>query len=174
MRGGDTDILLGIQYLRYFPKLIYEFETGLGVFESVFEGINGTRGVIGGPHKDFTQSKNTHNTGTHLSKSTYLSVPINDYNSLWKLGNDMPLSCENVNYLMSDVDLPICCKLSEVDLPDKFQKLHCENRTICVGKGGPRRAKLFDEIETAGTEITFRCVDCRSCKKCKSGHMSSL
>ena len=29
--------------------------------------------------------------------------------------------------------------------------------------------KIFDEIETVGTEITFHCVDCRGCKKCKGG-----
>ena len=27
----------------------------------------------------------------------------------------------------------------------------------------------FDEIERAGTEVTYRCVDCRGCLKCKNG-----
>ena len=27
--------------------------------------------------------------------------------------------------------------------------------------------KTFDEVDSAGTEATFRCLDCRRCKKCK-------
>ena len=29
--------------------------------------------------------------------------------------------------------------------------------------------KQIDEIERAGTEVTYRCVDCRGCLGCKNG-----
>ena len=29
--------------------------------------------------------------------------------------------------------------------------------------------KQFDQVERAGTEVTFACVDCRDCAKCKDG-----
>ena len=41
--GGGTDILLGSRYLRYFPKQVHEFDSGLGIFKSVFLGVNGAR-----------------------------------------------------------------------------------------------------------------------------------
>ena len=31
----------------------------------------------------------------------------------------------------------------------------------------PKCIKVFDEIENAGTEISYRCVDCRNCPECK-------
>ena len=37
-----------------------------------------------------------------------------------------------------------------------------------ANKRVPRCAKQFEEIEKSGTEINFRCVDCRSCVKCKN------
>ena len=33
----------------------------------------------------------------------------------------------------------------------------------------PKCVRQFDEIEKAGSEVTYRCVDCRSCLKCKNG-----
>ena len=51
--GGDTDILIGIKYFKYFPKIIYEFESGLGIYESVFQSPCGSIGIVDGPHKEF-------------------------------------------------------------------------------------------------------------------------
>ena len=33
----------------------------------------------------------------------------------------------------------------------------------------PRKSQVFDKMETAGTEITYRCKDCRDCPECKKG-----
>ena len=33
---GETNILLGIRYREYFPKLIFELKSGLGIFESMW------------------------------------------------------------------------------------------------------------------------------------------
>ena len=49
--GGATDIMIGIKYLRYFPQSVYRLPSGLTIFESVFQGVDGTRCVIGGPHE---------------------------------------------------------------------------------------------------------------------------
>ena len=54
--GGDTHLMFGIKYLRYFPKLVHQLESGLSLFESPFlNSDGGGRGVVGGPHKIFTQ-----------------------------------------------------------------------------------------------------------------------
>ena len=34
--GGETHLMFGIKYLRYFPKLVHQLETGLSLFESPF------------------------------------------------------------------------------------------------------------------------------------------
>ena len=38
-----------------------------------------------------------------------------------------------------------------------------------AGKRPPKCVKQFDQVEPAGSEITYRCVDCRDCIKCKYG-----
>ena len=32
MVGGETDILKGIKYAKYFPKGVFEFDSGLGIY----------------------------------------------------------------------------------------------------------------------------------------------
>ena len=54
--GGDVDIMIGVKYLRYHPKLIFELSSGLSIFQSMFDNANGGCGVIGGPHEEFTQT----------------------------------------------------------------------------------------------------------------------
>ena len=51
--GGDTDGLVGMQYNFAQPRLVHILTTGLAIYRSVFVGIDGTRGCIGGPHKLF-------------------------------------------------------------------------------------------------------------------------
>ena len=38
-----------------------------------------------------------------------------------------------------------------------------------VGRKPPRCIKQFGEIERAGIEVTYRCVDCRGCLGCMNG-----
>ena len=47
--GGKTDLMIGIKYLKYFPKAVYELPSGLTIYECVFANPDGSRGVIGGP-----------------------------------------------------------------------------------------------------------------------------
>ena len=43
--GGETDFMIDIKYLRYYPKMIFQLPSGLTIYESVFENANGVRGV---------------------------------------------------------------------------------------------------------------------------------
>ena len=45
--GGNTDFMIGIKYLKYFPKEIFQLPSGLTIYESVFLNADGSRGVIG-------------------------------------------------------------------------------------------------------------------------------
>ena len=69
-----------------------------------------------------------------------------------------------------DLDEPVCCL-------DVSASVHSccslsESANVYVGKKckprAPKCVKQFD-VEKAGTEVSFRCVDCRDCMKCKRG-----
>ncbi|XP_066917852.1 uncharacterized protein [Clytia hemisphaerica] len=51
--GGDVDFIIGIKYLRHFPKPIFQMLSGLTIYESSFESNDGSFGLIGGPHQVF-------------------------------------------------------------------------------------------------------------------------
>ena len=177
--GGGTDILLGSRYKRYFPKEIYELEDGLSILRSVFSGVDGARGVLNGPHEGFGQAKN----GSHFSTpAAYYTEIVNDYHRMIRkrLENSIPLLGEKPTYTNDDVDEPICCQNIDPDL-EQTQSIPCESVSVCLSerdaprfeclavKRTPKDVKRFEEIEAAGTDITYRCNDCRNCKNCLKG-----
>ena len=89
--GGDIDIMVGAKYLRYHPHPVFSLSNGLTVFESVFPGVDGNNGIIGGPHRVFTEidrerSKNcqyvycTPQFPTHCYDSKCNNLPCLDVN----------------------------------------------------------------------------------------------
>ena len=48
--GGNTDFMIGVKYLRYFPKEVFQLPSGLTIFKSPFKNLDGSYGVVGGPH----------------------------------------------------------------------------------------------------------------------------
>ena len=69
--GGDTDFMLGIKYIRYYPEKVFQFPSGLTIYRSWFQNADGTRGVGRGPHKVFTEIESRYhmNTAKFLIKS---------------------------------------------------------------------------------------------------------
>ena len=62
--------------------------------------------------------------------------------------------------------MPICCSTADFDLSTESDGDRC----VCmVAKRAPRNLKRFEDVEAAGTEVTFRCVNCRNCKTCLKG-----
>ena len=57
--GGDTDLMIGIKYLKYFPEFVFSLPTGLTIYQSHFASPDGSRGVVGGPHQVFTEIEKT-------------------------------------------------------------------------------------------------------------------
>ena len=47
---GETDLIIGIKYLKYFPGVIFRLPSGLTIYVSPFLSIDCTRGVVGGSH----------------------------------------------------------------------------------------------------------------------------
>ena len=147
--GGNTDLMIGIQYLKYYPKIIFSLPNGLTIYESQFLSSNGTRGVIGGPHRIFTEIHNNLK-GTHLSMSAYMTDVVNAYRYGFQLSLDVPLLGNE------EFEPNMDC------LPDD----RCRNAEAYASKP-PQKVKLFEQVELAGTEVSYRCVRCRGCQDCK-------
>ena len=58
--------------MRFFPELIHKFDTGLGIFESVFANRDGTKGVLNGPHELFATCRHG-NDNVNLGNVSYFS-----------------------------------------------------------------------------------------------------
>ena len=174
--GGIADILIGIKYLKYFPKKVFQFESGLGIYESVFNTQDGSTGVVGGPHKEFSQIENEgkKSRGTHTSKTGYYLSPACVYWLTWKLGNNMPLIGQKIQPELSQLGLSKCIgmeeeKFNDVSFGDNSLFI-CRNKSGCfAAKRAAKCVKSFDAIERAGSEVTYRCPECRNCDKCKNG-----
>ena len=112
--GGDTDILLGIQYMKYWPRQVYQLPNGCTLYESQFIGNDGSRGVIGGPHASFNCD---HDNAHHA----YFSDVVKDYGTT-ELG-----TCEFTGSL-SRLNSAVCpgegsiSFLSGVSFNDLFQR----------------------------------------------------
>ena len=57
--------MIGMQYLKYFPKEVFQLESGLTLYESEFKSHDGSRGIICVPHKSFTDTNMK--VGSHVS-----------------------------------------------------------------------------------------------------------
>ena len=121
--GGNVDFMVGIKYLRYHPKTIFQLPSGLTIYESIFKNPDGSRGVIGGPHKLFSMIESQFKGS---GKSTFISNQLTIFKSGYSVNPDVPLLCTK--------DVSNC----------------------------------FEEAESAGSTITYRCIKCRDCDDCKT------
>ena len=145
--GGETDILIGIKYLKYHPRRVWESQDGLSIYDSLFVSADCSTGIIGGPHPKFTEMDRQNKNNHPVLLSTMFSHPLNHLRNLFQASKHVPLlgrkSCLSGSNTISDDDRDISVKLS-----------------------------TFEAIENAGTEILYRCVDCRNCDKCRKGEKS--
>ena len=119
--GGTVDIMVGKQYLKYFPKEIVQLDLGLTLYKSHFKSPEGTDGVIAGPHPKFTKiDRISHFTLDR--KFIYFSPSVQKYKEFCSLVDVPLLGCKR----QLEQEFP-------VDIDGK-----CEFNSLCVvsGKGG--------------------------------------
>ena len=154
--GGDTDLMIGIKYLKYFPAFIFSLPTGLTIYESHFLSPDGSRGVIGGPHQVFTQIE-MQCAKSFMSLGTYFAEQL----TLFRMGYQVNPACRllcSSNPNFADIEVP----------EDEI--------SYSYGSKAPmKKSKLFESVENAGSEITYRCINCRNCSDCKkSGQIDCI
>ena len=230
--GGDTDIMIGIQYLKYYPVKKFNLPNGLSIYESQFANPDGSRGIVGGPHRIVSEihkklGNNYVNTIAYfesltqiykngyqlsldtshlyvkenafpchdeiLSNTEFLSIEreftidtkttdsenasprdenvVNDLESLSternstidkNIGDSKTLFSYD-DTLLNDLEL-LSVESSPVDKQVNISN-EPENDTY-LAKRQPKNLRKFEEIESAGTEISYRCVRCRGCSDC--------
>ena len=157
--GGETDIMIGIKYLKYFPKQILQLPSGLTIYKSLFKNKNGTEGVVGGPHQSFT---NDWEKSGQLAYSYEVMPEVTQYRRIHQASVEVPLlgwgnRFEDPDHEYADVS-----------------PAH-GNLGVLTNLRPPKVSQIFDKLEVAGTEITYRCKDCRACPECKkSDHFESI
>ena len=144
--GGQTDLMIGIQYLKYFPRQIFRLPNGLTIYESQFVNSDGSRGLVGGPHRVFTEIHRNLKEN-HLSMSAYLTDVVKMYKRGFQVSNEASF----LGFKESEVNK---------DVSDSW---------VFVNKRPLKVWKRFEQVESAGTEISYRCVRCRGCADCKNG-----
>ena len=146
--GGKVDFMVGIKYLRYFPRIVHQLLSGLTIYKSHFRNYDGSRGVIGGPHQIFTEIEKRGRLCQHTTVN-FVS------NQQLMLNNTFHLQ-QNIDIL--DFKYDDQCFDITLDDDENVQS------TIMLS----RPTKMFEKFENAGTCISYRCINCRDCQDCKS------
>ena len=153
--GGHTDFMIGIKYLRYYPKKVFQLPSGLSIYRSWFKNADRTRGLIGGPHKVFTEIESTY----HIDSVSFVS---NQY-QLFKLEYQVNPDASLLHMKMKKD----CMNDFIISEPDEN---NTDEGMIC-GAGNSllaRKLKIFENFENADSEISHRCSNCRSAKFAKN------
>ena len=179
--GGKVSFMVGIKNAKYFPEEQFRLPCGLTIYLSPFVSPDGSRGVVGGPHSEVTRINNYFHTQYSSAQAT---AKFSAY-----LSNQLQIFCNGYHVNPDLLFLePKCPKdysqslLTEVDVYDHiFNKTNddddCTNKTLCPSTSTAlvaRNKRIFDEVENAGSEISYRCVGCRDCKNCRNGERIEL
>ena len=111
-----------------------------------------------GSHKSFSDTENEFRkkNPSHLATKSYLAPSVIEYREAYC---DMTGQTALGNIADSTDQL---CGTKQMNILDSLT-----GGGTLLARKSPKCIKVFDEIETAGTEVTFRCPDCRGCEKCK-------
>ena len=191
--GGKVHLMLGKHYMKYFPREIVRLESGLTMYDSMFESYDHTTGVVCGPHPQFNLVNRSAHFSVGIMRSYYSREALQVIQVSARLGTVPLLGCkeslldpELVKPFLSD-----SCTRSELESTNSHPMMSSlkDGNVVClfgdrlageegnkesrgkiyVSSRGPKCLKVFDKIERAGTEITYRCMDCRNCKECLKG-----
>jgi hypothetical protein len=168
--GGPVDILLGIKYLQYFPKLVYSLPSGLQVYRAVFRSASNNQAVLGGPHAAWSRMVEM---TQHMNPRAYLSAEVR----AWYMGEKWV-----------EINQGRLSNLSKFALGDPVEEhvghgskgpgqnsgcTHCLCDEDSVEYTGiyttTKDEKRLWQVEDLGTESPYRCVDCRNCVRCRNG-----
>jgi len=152
--GSPVDLLIGIRYLKYFPVLVFSLPSGLGIYRARFSSASGRQAVLGGPHAAWTRAAEI---AGHMSPRAYFTSEAR----AWYL--------EQAWVRMDQGRFPAteeyCKRGDQEDYCDSGLCYQVKKRS----QAARQEEKEFWLAEAAGTEMLYRCLECRSCPRCKRG-----
>ena len=174
--GKGVQIMIGIRYIRYFPKLLFTLPSGLAIFESRIAAPNGETLVLAGPHNSWNYASsqaNLHSAHVFFSNemrayyhhSQVLNTPIS------------ALGCDEEVVDTCQVDQHMCNNFCDIDDAtcgfDNSIGNSSESKTAMYHLRN-EADKLFSP-EIFGTDVDYRCHRCRNCIDCKnSEHLNQM
>ena len=155
--GGETDILIGSQYLRYHPREIWSSQAGLKIYDSVFSSLDGSTGVVAGPHPEISKV-------LRAQQGAAGNVYLGCFSPTVALIRDRAQCASDVSMLGEVGKLESRKEFSY----GSTQYDESDGRDVLVSKSrAPRSQVEFEKVEDAGTQVSYRCVSCRGCPDCK-------
>ena len=150
--GGEVELMLGKAYLKYYPKEVARLDSGLTIYEAIFPNLDGSKGVICGPHPEFLKTDRSSHFVQPQLRYTYLSTQARHYDEQISMITDAPL-----------------LGMSSADHADLSECEHKNGFDIYASRRAPKCLKVFNDLEATGTDVSYRCPDCRKCVNCKNG-----
>ena len=172
--GTEVDLMIGIRYNKYFPKLLFTLPGGLGIYRAVFTSARGCQGILGGPHKAWRAA---YETGMFMNPRMYLTMEAKAYvmEMSWVRINQDKLSHlekpMEENTLEPVIPLIVKCSLNHCADHSSVREwtIPKQLELSCTAYNLKEKEKRFYEAEDVGADIQYRCISCRNCSKCRKG-----
>ena len=158
--GKEIDVIIGIRQSHLFPTREYVFDDGLQVWRSPIRDIYNSNIVFAGPIEVVKKAYNHFgNMPTFFQENIAfrqdLRCPIEQFKVKEDFVEDFEVDVED--------SIPGQCHY-------QFFDNICNERDYLKAKPLVRSIeKAFDDQESAGATVDFKCSDCVDCPKCKQG-----
>ena len=171
--GRSVDVLIGIQYLKYFPEPLLTLPSGLQVYRAKIKSASGRQAVLGGPHESWLRAVSQ---TQHMTPKVYLTSEAQAWyvGQTWVEINKGKFSNTAIEWEEEETkeEFISSAAASEEDQPDGgCSHCHCTEEAVEAAGvfSAAREEKDFWRVENLGTESLYRCISCRNCSKCRSG-----
>ena len=161
--GGDTHIMIGSLFNKYFPEELFRLPNGLSVYRSFFKNPDGSRGIVSGPHRVVAEIHKSLGSNFVTTRS-YLTKAAQAYIHGFRMDVDVSFLHPKHEGVLVPND-----EVFPIDTDDlEYACAHCSHvaNRLPASKRPPKNLKKFEKGETVGTEISYRCPKCRGCSDC--------
>ena len=86
--GGETHIMIGTLYNKYFPKELFRLPNGLSIYRSFFKNPDGSRGIVSGPHRIVSEVHKAFGSNFVMTRS-YLTAAAKSYFEGYRMDIDV-------------------------------------------------------------------------------------
>ena len=151
--GESVDLMVGIQYQRYFPTLLFTLPSGLAIYRAQFAGCDGHQGVLGGPStlwRDIAQQAH------FMGPAAYFVSELRAHR----------MQCQSLKFVTA-LD-------EELLMPNDDITVECCEKRVYAAQSTNRIIRDMLMLDELGAEIDYRCQKCRNCYDCKNAEQIEM